>query len=213
MDTNFNSNSYILFIFSGCNTVILKLWNSIQLPTYLTCLHLSFAVGQLIGPILASLILSSKKYEDLETLYLDKDAYLWRAMGLSDIQFLHILISIFTSTTALMLLVSNKLSSDQRNSNIAKKLTQNDSSEDIYFNRHLDKVKLKPFKYCLIGFVVFMVFVANGVNFAYSNFINYFAEKSELQLSKGQLISELLFDVLNFPKKQRKNLMNFCPRI
>ena len=30
------------------------------------------------------------------------------------------------------------------------------------------------------------------------------------QFSKGQLIS---FDVLNFPKKQRKNLVNFCPRI
>ena len=29
--------------------------------------------------------------------------------------------------------------------------------------------------------------------------------------SKGQLISEWLFDVLNFPKNQRKNLMNFCP--
>ena len=31
--------------------------------------------------------------------------------------------------------------------------------------------------------------------------------------TKGQLISELLFGVFNFPKKQRKNLMNFCPRI
>ena len=30
---------------------------------------------------------------------------------------------------------------------------------------------------------------------------------------KGQLISEWIFNVLNFPKKQRKNLMNFCPRI
>ena len=30
---------------------------------------------------------------------------------------------------------------------------------------------------------------------------------------KGQLISEWLFDVLNFPKNQHKNLMNFCPRI
>ena len=28
----------------------------------------------------------------------------------------------------------------------------------------------------------------------------------------GQLISEWLFDVLNFPKNQHKNLMNFCPR-
>ena len=30
---------------------------------------------------------------------------------------------------------------------------------------------------------------------------------------KGQLVSEWLFDVLNFPKKQLKNLMNFCSRI
>ena len=31
--------------------------------------------------------------------------------------------------------------------------------------------------------------------------------------SKGQLISECPFVVSNFPKKQRKNLMSFCPRI
>ena len=31
--------------------------------------------------------------------------------------------------------------------------------------------------------------------------------------TKGQLISECLLDVLNFPKKQCKNLINFCPSI
>ena len=31
--------------------------------------------------------------------------------------------------------------------------------------------------------------------------------------AKGQLISEWLFDVLDFPEKQRKSFMNFCPRI
>ena len=31
--------------------------------------------------------------------------------------------------------------------------------------------------------------------------------------TKGQLISEWLFDLLIFPKYQCKNLMNFCPRI
>ena len=31
--------------------------------------------------------------------------------------------------------------------------------------------------------------------------------------SKGQLISEWLFDVLYFPTRQRKKLMNFCPRL
>ena len=30
---------------------------------------------------------------------------------------------------------------------------------------------------------------------------------------KGQVISESKLDVLNFPKNQRKILMNFCPRI
>ena len=32
-------------------------------------------------------------------------------------------------------------------------------------------------------------------------------------ISKGQLISECLFDVLNFPKQQQKRLMNFWSRI
>ena len=38
-------------------------------------------------------------------------------------------------------------------------------------------------------------------------------EMSNLDLIKGQLISKCLFHVLNFPKNQRKNLTNFCPRI
>ena len=31
--------------------------------------------------------------------------------------------------------------------------------------------------------------------------------------TKGQLVSEWIFEVLNFPQKQCKNLMNFCSRI
>ena len=42
------------------------------------------------------------------------------------------------------------------------------------------------------------------------NLATYLHSESEV---KGQLISECLFDVLNFPKTQRKNLINFCPRI
>ena len=37
--------------------------------------------------------------------------------------------------------------------------------------------------------------------------------KKYFSLVKGQLISEWHFDVLNFPKKRRKNLTNFCSRI
>ena len=41
------------------------------------------------------------------------------------------------------------------------------------------------------------------------------AKQKEVKMiiTKGQLISEWLFDVASFPKKQRKNLMLFCPRI
>ena len=35
----------------------------------------------------------------------------------------------------------------------------------------------------------------------------------EIGETKGQLISEWLFGVFNFPKNQDKNLMNFCPRL
>ena len=38
-------------------------------------------------------------------------------------------------------------------------------------------------------------------------------QSSESRLSNGQLISECLFDFLNFAKKPPKNLTNFCPRI
>ena len=36
--------------------------------------------------------------------------------------------------------------------------------------------------------------------------------KMSLLGSKGQVISEWIFGVWNFPKKQRKNLKNFCPK-
>ena len=41
----------------------------------------------------------------------------------------------------------------------------------------------------------------------------YRDKQDKAKKSKGQLMSEWLFGVFNFPKKQRKNLMNFCHRI
>ena len=40
-----------------------------------------------------------------------------------------------------------------------------------------------------------------------------FDAKTPEEVAKGQLISECLFDVLNFPNKQSNFLTNFCPRI
>ena len=78
---------------TGSNTIILKLWNSIELPTYLTCLHLSFAIGQLVGPILSSVILNSNKKLDLNEITSDdENIYIWRALGLTDIQLIIYLI-------------------------------------------------------------------------------------------------------------------------
>ena len=69
------------------------------------------------------------------------------------------------------------------------------TNKEVICTRQLDKAKLAPFKYSFIGCVVLMVFVGNGVNFAYSNFINYFAEKSQLQLSEyeGHCLSFIYF--------------------
>ena len=38
-------------------------------------------------------------------------------------------------------------------------------------------------------------------------------EENDSEDSKGQIISECLFDVFQFSKKPPKNLTNFCPRI
>ena len=52
-----------------------------------------------------------------------------------------------------------------------------------------------------MGLLVLLGLKSFGIPFNSKNFF------------KSQLISEWLFDVLNFPKKQLKNFMNFCPRI
>ena len=41
----------------------------------------------------------------------------------------------------------------------------------------------------------------------------YRDKQDKAKKAKGRLMSEWLFGVFNFPKKQRKNLVNFCPRI
>ena len=35
---------------------------------------------------------------------------------------------------------------------------------------------------------------------------------NDVTVAKGQIISERNCGILNFPKKQRKNLTNFCPK-
>jgi hypothetical protein len=53
--------------------------------------------------------------------------------------------------------------------------------------------------------------MTNNVN--KRNLTNALQSKNSFIIAKGQLISELLFDFLDFSKNQLKNLMNFCPRI
>ena len=46
----------------------------------------------------------------------------------------------------------------------------------------------------------------------FSSFQKIVLKKIQILVSAGQLISVWLFGVFNFPKNERKNLMNFCPR-
>ena len=45
------------------------------------------------------------------------------------------------------------------------------------------------------------------------SFSRLWSLRAKNTFGKGQLISEWIFGVFNFPKKQCKNLMNFCDRI
>ena len=47
-------------LFSGCNVSILKLWNDAKGPMYYTVLHFCFGIGNLLGPVMAELILTEK---------------------------------------------------------------------------------------------------------------------------------------------------------
>ena len=60
----------------------------------------------------------------------------------------------------------------------------------------------------LDNFVMDILSVVCQVIFCGKTHITMFTQ----EVFKGQLISEWLFGVFNFPKKQRKNLMNFCPK-
>ena len=64
-----------------------------------------------------------------------------------------------------------------------------------------------PFPYRSL--ILFPVTMFEGIVWMFVYWSSPFCKSND----KGQLISECLLDVLNFPKKQRKNLTNFCPRI
>ena len=60
---------------------------------------------------------------------------------------------------------------------------------------------------------VFQIFSPPGLDLVWS----YWIDKGEKELqfqadTKGQLISELLFDVLNFPKKTTERIDKFLPK-
>ena len=58
------------------------------------------------------------------------------------------------------------------------------------------------------------VYVSDGVPDNGKNFVKAFRVCIlRGSAAKGQLISECLYNVLNFPKKTTQILTNFCPRI
>jgi hypothetical protein len=49
------------------------------------------------------------------------------------------------------------------------------------------------------------------LNFKTDGHFGEHMKSSEHKIAKGPLISEWLFDILDFSKNQSKNLKNFCP--
>ena len=116
-------------------------------------------------------------------------------------------------------LTSHRHANPEKIGRILRKFFKNSATVWQNFNQrslwNLDECQRKCYLRPLFHFTVFYLWY-------FSTFlVGTFSEGSRRQKnssrfplqSKGQLISEWKFDVLNFPKKQPKNLMNFCPRI
>ena len=79
--------------------------------------------------------------------------------------------------------------------------------------REMFEWELVPiFEMCGFIYELRLMMDFSGSNRGYL-FVRYSKREEASRALKGQLISECLFDVFNFPKNQRINLTRFCPRI
>lgn len=162
---------------------------------YFSLLHFCFGIGNLLGPVLAEVILADKieandtkvmipdpKIDQLSNTDFDIFKSLMSALDVTNLQILHLVICAFLTMTSFMFVICHWLNKEDQNQN---KNSPN-STENQLSLLPLDKPGFAILK---LGFVISMtsmLAIGNGINFAYSNFITHFAVNSQLSLSKSQ---------------------------
>lgn len=145
------------FVDSGCNIICLKLWGE-QVGPFYTALHLFFGMGNVLGPICVDLFLTSRT----------------AVLGFTQLQMLHLSIGCY------LLIVAGLFFAAIFAAHIpSKDIAQTDSAS----NANESKKNLR--EYVVICLLTVFFCIANGVNFAYTNYLTVFATRSELGLTES----------------------------
>ena len=180
---------------TGCNVSILKIWSENQAPFYFTCLHFCFGIGNLLGPVMAEIVLTdgvknetslfkieAHEETDFGPSHIEEDVWstLIRSLGLSQLQILHIIVFGKLLMNTLMFVICSVVKDENQD------ILEEDASKKEDFDRKLLDHSYGAFKLGFIAFMTMTFATTNGINFAYSNFVTKFAVNSELSLNKSQ---------------------------
>jgi hypothetical protein len=164
------------------------MWNDDKGPVYFTVLHFCFGIGNLLGPLLAEVVLEEKKLVDTNNLIpyqvgqtnIEQDTWiaLIQPLQLSNLQILHGVIAAFLLMVGFMFVITVFLTED------ASLTGRSRSSSSLSSPKLLDHGP-SLLKIAFIISMTLLFCIANGINFAYSNFVTIFAVTSRLSLTKS----------------------------
>ena len=183
-------------LFSGCNVSILKLWNDAKGPMYYTVLHFCFGIGNLLGPVMAELILTEKNsttiIKESNELFQESNDFdknfgptqveqdIWSSLisslNLTQLQFLHIVIFVKLLMITLFFVICSLIKDDVKKELTFEDLSKSEKmdskisiSEISEVENDTDKILENSSYPCLkYGFITTMTFM-----FATTNGINF----------------------------------------
>ena len=164
---------------SGCNIICLKLWGERRAGPFFTALHLFFGIGNILGPVLVEVFLGD-----------DESGGKVDFLGLTYLQLLHLFIGGLIASVALLFFVAIVTTTVESQSFSTECVTASESP-------------VKTGKdYAVISLLTVFFCIANGVNFAYTNYLTVFASRSRLQLpsSSGARATTLYFTAASVMK-------------
>ena len=120
--------------------------------------------------------------------HLEQDVWqsMVKSLELTHLQILHIIIFGKLLMNTLMFIVCSFLKDDDDNQKLALDDLPKPKLDELEIS---EKIMNRTYPYLRIGFIscmTFMFAIANGLNFAYSNFVTKFAVNSDLSLNKSQ---------------------------